>query len=743
MRILAIIATWALVAGTAHGQPAQPATERAGVVVDQATGAPLADVTLIVTETGQAVVTDAAGAFVLPAGPAAIAVVVVGAGYLDRTVALDAGDRGPLRIELAPQSLDAAEVIVVDGERVKPAPGAARLSRDEITRVPGARGDLLSSVKNLPGVANNGALTPFSAGLIIRGASPEDSRILVDGFEVPILYHFLGVQSVLPSEMIDTLEFVPGGFDVSVGGASAGIVEITSRRGARAWGGFAELSFVNGSGLIEGPLGERGSFALGARRSLIDAILPAVIPDDADVAFTAYPRYYDYQGQAEYHVDDRLTLNAFVFGSNDGFDVISRSANAGDPAAAGGAANDTSFTRAIASATWAAARSRIRLAASGYTDTNHFRVGSDRYLLLDRDGAAARLELERQFASRLVVTGGAEVDVTRNQYDIRFTRPPREGDPTPPSFTYDALLAMVGRSTNRDVGAWAAATVRPGAAEVTAGLRLDGDLRGDHWTAQPRARGKLRIDDATTVQAATGLYTRPSRLLDENLQPELLPERAINSSLGLERRLAQGLTLQTTGFYNRLSRLTVLVGDRREAMSEAGYRNLGAGTGYGLEALVTYKSDRAFAWLAYTYAHATRVDGASAPARRFDYDQSHNLIAVGSWRLGAWQLGARFQLTTGKPYTPVVGAEFMSDVDGYQPMYGAVNSQRVATQHQLDLRVDRRWRFRDWSLALYLDIANTYLNAAVVDYSYNFDYSQRQSVTTLPILPSLGIRGEL
>ena len=735
-----IAAVCCLAAGVAQGQPRVAA--RSGIVVDSTTGASLADVTLFVSETGEVVVTDAAGGFTLPAAPASIAVVVVAAGYADRTIMLGARDQGGLRIELTP-TLDAAELIVVEGERVRPAPGAAQLTRDEITRVPGARGDLLSSVKNLPGVANNGSLTPFSAGLIIRGASPEDSRILVDGFEVPILYHFLGVQSVLPSEMIDTLEFVPGGFDVSVGGASAGIVEITSRRGARDWGGFAEVSFVNGSGLIEGPLGERGSFALAARRSLIDAILPAVIPDDADVAFTAYPRYYDYQGQADYRVDDHLTLAGFVFGSNDGFDVISSAANAGDPAAAGGAANDTSFTRAIASATWATPRARVRLAVSGYTDTNHFRVGRDRYLLLDRDGAAGRLELERQLSERLILTGGAELDVTRNGYDIRFTRPPREGDPTPPSFTYDELLTTVGHTTNRDVGAWAAATVRPGPVEVSAGLRLDGDLRGAQWTVQPRVRSTLRIDAATKLQAATGLYTRPSRLLDENLQTDLAPERAINSSLGLERRMTDAVTLQTTGFYNRLSRLTVLVGDRRDPRSDAGYRNLGAGTGYGLEALVTYKTRRAFAWLAYTYAHATRVDGEHATARRFDYDQSHNLIAVGSWRLGAWQLGARFQLTTGKPYTPVVGAEFMSDVDGYQPSYGAINSQRVATQHQLDLRVDRRWRFRDWAMSLYLDVANTYVNAAVVDYAYNFDYSERQAVTTLPILPSLGIRGEL
>jgi Carboxypeptidase regulatory-like domain/TonB-dependent Receptor Plug Domain len=739
MRLLdKVILAWLAIPALAYAQ-----ASRTGEVVDASTGQPVADATVIVVTTGETAVTDANGDFTLPDVAPGAEVMVVGPGFAERTITI--GDSA-VRVELVPSADGGAEVIELQSERVRPAPGAATLDREEIKRVPGARGDVLSSIKNLPGVANNGSLTPLSAGLIIRGASPEDSRILVDGFEVPVLYHFLGLQSVIPSEMVDEIEYVPGGFDVSVGGASAGIVSVTSRRGSRELGATAELSFVNGAAFIEGPVGERGSFAVAARRSVIDAILPAVLPDDGSVAFTAYPRYYDAQAQLTLPVDDRLTLSAFVFGSDDGFDVISGGDNASDPAAGGGASNDTSFARAIAAATWATPSTRLRLAASGYTDTNHFQIGGDRYLRLDRDGAGARLELEHQVTPRLVVTGGAELDVTRNGYDIRFTRPPREGDPMAPSFTYDTLLTTVGATTTRDVGGWLSATGRRGRAELTAGARVDGDLRGDHWIVQPRAQGKLRLSERVLVRAATGLYTRPSRLLDENLQPELEPERAINNTLGVEQRLTDELSLQGTGFYNRLSRLTVLDGSRRDDASRAGYVNVGTGAAFGAEALVTFRRRDVFGWLAYTYTHATRTDGPMATARRFDYDQSHNLIAVGSWRLGRrgdWQLGARFQLTTGRPYTPVTGALYASDVDGYQPRFGAVNSQRVATQHQLDLRVDRRWRFADWTLAAYLDVSNTYLNAAVVDYAYNFDYSERQAVTTLPILPSLGIRGEL
>jgi hypothetical protein len=103
-----------------------------------------------------------------------------------------------------------------------PAPGGAEVVREEITHVPGARGDVLTAVQSLPGMANVGTFTANSGdGLNIRGSSPADSRVLVDGFEVPLLYHFGAVQSILPSEMIDNVLYAPGGFGVEQGRASS------------------------------------------------------------------------------------------------------------------------------------------------------------------------------------------------------------------------------------------------------------------------------------------------------------------------------------------------------------------------------------------------------------------------------------------------------------------------------------------------------------------------------------------
>lgn len=721
------------------------AAEVRGRVIDAASKAPIPGATVYGADPERAAITSADGTFVLPVEADAVTVVD--------------GDHAPTVVEVRPgidvvielastgggDDAGAGEVIEISGGRVTASPGATTIDRAQVTRLPGSRGDVLSGVKNLPGVANNGSLTPLSAGLIIRGASPEDSRILVDGFEIPVLYHFLGVQSVLPSEMIEDLEYQPGTFGVSQGRASGGLVSVTSREGAKVASAFAELSFINAAALVQGPIGKHGSYALAGRRSLIDAILPGVIPSDAGLNFTAYPRYYDYQGKLLYQATPRWKLAAFAFGSDDKVELLTDRDNAADPVAAGGFSNATSFTRLIGTATYKHAGVTSVTGVSAYTDTNHFEIGAQRYLHLDRDGVAARSELTWDPSTRWRVVGGVEADVTKTHYDMVFTRPPREGDPRGPNFSEDALLDTRGARTNPDLGAWASVSARPvPAVELTGGLRVDGFVRSSEVVAQPRGQAVWHVVEGSTLRAAAGLYTRPAENLDENLQDDLHPARAAQGSFGFEQRLAPGLTMQGTAYYNRLSDLVVLGADRRDAMSLGGYVNSGRGTSYGLELLLKLETEHVFGWLAYSGGHATRRDADGMPERRFDYDQAHNLIAVGSWKLGShWQLGGRFQLTSGKPYTPVTGATYQSDTDLYLPSYGAVNSQRVSVQHQLDLRVDRTWKFDRWKLSAYLDIANVYLNAAAIDYAYNFDYTARTPITTLPIIPSLGVRGEL
>jgi hypothetical protein len=136
-----------------------------------------------------------------------------------------------------------------------------------------------------------------------------------------------------------------------------------------------------------------------------------------------------------------------------------------------------------------------------------------------------------------------------------------------------------------------------------------------------------------------------------------------------------------------------------------------------------------------------RAHTPGAEERMFDYDQPHNLNAAASWQRGRWTLGGRFQLYSGLPFTPVVGAVLDSDSTIYTPVNGEINSQRAPMHHQLDLRVDYAWAWGPVALSAFADVQNVYMNESDVTYFYSFDYTERAAFKSLPILPSLGLRG--
>ena len=173
--------------------------------------------------------------------------------------------------------------------------------------------------------------------------------------------------------------------------------------------------------------------------------------------------------------------------------------------------------------------------------------------------------------------------------------------------------------------------------------------------------------------------------------------------------------------------------------------NAGNGTTKGAELLATYERGPWFGWLAYSYSHSTRVDQPGGERRLFDFDQPHDLNIAGSRRFGKdgkWTLSARFRLVSGMPTTPVKAAFYDSDADVYFPAYGEVNSERAPMHHQLDLRIDKSWKWGPVKMTKFFDVQNAYLNDTVVGYYYNFDYTQRGAFRMLPIIPTAGLRGE-
>jgi len=154
-------------------------------------------------------------------------------------------------------------------------------------------------------------------------------------------------------------------------------------------------------------------------------------------------------------------------------------------------------------------------------------------------------------------------------------------------------------------------------------------------------------------------------------------------------------------------------------------------------------TDRLMGWLSYTYSVSMRKDTPTSPWRYFDEDQRHNFIILANYTFGEtkqWRLGAKWQFFTGMPYTPIIGSIYNSDTDSYLPLYDPrVNTQRMPSYSQLDVRVDKLWIFNNWTLNTYLDLQNVYWSKYPVGYLYNYNYTQQKEVSLAPFFPSIGI----
>ena len=213
------------------------------------------------------------------------------------------------------------------------------IDKEELTRIPGTRGDALRAVELLPGVAR----PPFGIGLlIVRGAAPQDSESFIDGIPVPLIYHFGGLTSVYNSYMLEKIDFYPGNFSVRYGRRTGGILEVTTRDPARdRIHGVAEISIIDTFFTIEAPLSDKISIAAGLRRSLLDLILPSVLPDDIGVRQA--PVYIDYQFKLNFWPTKRDRIRISAYGSNDRLELILEDASGDDPAVRGYTQLSTSF----------------------------------------------------------------------------------------------------------------------------------------------------------------------------------------------------------------------------------------------------------------------------------------------------------------------------------------------------------------------------------------------------------------
>ncbi len=710
---------------------ASPAAVR-GRVIDTR-GKPVRGASVTVESAAEAAVTDASGTYTLDGVEPGASLIVLKDGY---AAALGTAAAGVADDIVLLAEAQVSETIEVEGERAPQTQGAATLDRETLQRMPGARNDVMQTLSAMPGVASY-PLPLGSSGVVIRGSSPQDSKILIDDFEVPMLYHYLGFRSVVPSDAIDTLEYIPGGFDVAYGRASSGIVALTTRAGDDKRGQQFETSAGELGVLAQGTF-HRGRYMVAFRRSAIDLLLPYMIPPDVDLALTTVPRYYDGQLRLDYELSDRWTLRLTGIGSDDAMELYaSRDKNADKRFLDRGR-----FLRLTASAHYHDGPLTAKLAVSGIAQQSIFERGLYQHMSVSSPALTTRAEVARSARSwaglhDISWRTGVEVVSTRHRLDIAVPEERREGEPQAPDDAMDTTESYAGRVDTGDLAGWTNVAARlDDRVKLSIGMRVDAYTRANDVAVQPRGELQVSLTSDLVARVSAGGYSRPAEYRTELLDPTLAAERAHQVMGGLRYEPVKGVRVQGSLYYTQRTNLIT----RDRMTGELG--NEGRGTTYGGELLAALSRGPWFGWLTYSYSHSTRVDTPNGMSRLFDYDQPHSLNAAGSYRYGRWTFGARFRLHSGLPSTPVLDATYDSDANLYYPVYGPVNSERAPLHHQLDIRIDRTSHWGPIKITQFLDIQNVYLNDTVVGYLYGFDYTQRAAFRTLPILPTAGLRGE-
>ncbi|HWN72142.1 MAG TPA: carboxypeptidase regulatory-like domain-containing protein, partial [Haliangium sp.] len=736
-----------------------------GRVIDAATGAPLPGA--LVSAGAATRLTDADGRFTLPDVPLGQVEVMATTDIHSPqivTVSLSAAlPVADVELALSATAVMTGEVVEIVGEAPDPAaPPSYDLQAAEIRVLPGSGNDTLKALQSLPGVAR----VPFGlGGLVLRGASPRDTNVYLDGVEVPLLYHFGGLASFFPSSMLTSLEMVPGGFSAEFGRAQGGVVVMRSRpgRGDR-WRVESEVSLQDAAVRADGPAPLGGAWSVGLRRSYVDAVLALALPEDGAFSLTLAPRYYDGQLRYDLDIGGGQRLSAMVFGSDDRLSFLFEDDD--DPAEMSQSGFRWVQRFARAALRWERRIDDVLLSATPWIgwDESSIRVG-DEGVIRENVPAGGRIDAVRTLPGGYLA-GGIDLQGGRFGVDIANEPPPMPGAEDPDG----EVMTSNGAEWFLDAGFWVEGLygLWDGQVNVKPGLRIERYGLSEEWAIDPRLNLAQPLPRGVTLKQSVGVYHQPPNPPD--LDPVFGNERlgssyAVQTSAGVEWKLPAGVEITATGFFDQAWDVPVDVVSTATGAAEPGnalsggggaasrelsteqfgtysyQENVGRGRNYGMETLIRGvggapgRAGSWMGWISYTLSRALRRYD---PARYPDYlpyvlDQPHVLTALGSLLVtDDWRLGARVRFVSGNPITPVTGSYYDAEDQEYRATSGAILSERLPAFFQLDLRVDRTWK-RSWgTLSLFLDVQNVTNRGNPEGVSYNYDFTERAYTTGLP-----------
>ena len=753
---------------------AQTGTVR-GNVFDQDTGEPIIYGNLRLEGTDIGTNTDFEGFFNLanvPAGDYKLIATYIGYDSASVDISVNSGAIVYQRINLSPGSIELS-VVNVSGERER-ARSDIQVSKmvvtpKEIRSLPstGGEADIAQYLTVLPGVVVSG---DQGGQLYIRGGSPVQNKILLDGMTIYNPFHSIGFFSVFETETIRSVDVLTGGFNAEHGGRISAIVDIKTREGnKKRISGLASASPFQAKGLLEGPIkklkdsgGGSTSFLLTAKHSYLNETSKIFYNYAIDTSFYSFASqdtslsdiqddiglpysYTDIYGKLSFVSENGSKLDIFGFNFTDRFDFV-------------GLATQDWQTFGVG------AHFSLIPPSSNVIMNGSIAFSDYEVVLVEADGNPRKSGIS-SYSAGLNFTyfgSGSQLD-----YGFEFI-----GFNTDFSFTNLVGLTFSQRDFTTELAGYAKYKQKIGDLIIEPGFRLHLYASQATVSVEPRMGLKYNISDNLRFKAAGGFYSQNLISTSNDLDvvnffvgflagPEetlFKPgtteptnhrlQKSIHGVVGFEIDITDRINLNVEPYYKRFTQLITVNRNKLSATDPDFVTE--TGNAFGIDFALKYEGPQTYLWLTYSLAKVDRYDGEQEYPTVFDRRHNFNFLITHVFGQNkSWEAGARWNLGSGFPFTETQG--FYQNVQFQELLLTDVltgnfdlgtllstdrNKGRLSYYHRLDVSLKKIIELSKYSS---LEIIASVTNAYNRENIFFVDRITNNKVNQLPILPSLGV----
>ncbi len=609
----------------------------------------------------------------------------------------------------------------------------------------GGESDVFRTLQLLPGVLTS---SQISSGLYVRGGSPDQNLVLLDGSTVYNPSHLFGFISTFNSDAIKDVDLIKGGYPAEYGGRLSSVLNITQKDGSREkMQGVASLGVISSRLSLEGPLG-KGSWFIAGRRTYFE-IIKSFLPKDPENPIPDF-NFYDLNGKftQDFGSDDKITLSGFL--SRDFLDYGSFGTSMN--MTVGNRLGAAKWTHIFANNMF----STVNFSASKYY--NEFSGDQSGYGFVINNSIndyTLKACLEWFASEKMTCKFGYELSDYRFNYLQNFTgnkdssikQGTAEGGTTN-LLIRDGNHSVFGQSSYNFTDLFT----------MQAGLRANYWTLSDKFTLDPRVSFRYQLQENLALKMAWGVFHQNLRLAtqpDFSFFDTWLPTDStigVSSSshyiLSLETKPAAGLDLNFDVYYKTLSNISELNQNALEGSTVSDIFYTGSANAWGLEVFFQKKFGRLNGWIGYGLGFINAKFDSINNGRSFHpkYDRTHDVKVVAQYVINdRWTIGGTFTFQTGQSYTGA-SSKLLPRLPGQTSgRVKIVPTQRYGLRlppsHQLNLNANYSCRIFGLESKLIIDIYNVYNRRDIWFRYYNTLDSQAtvEDVRLLPIVPTLSL----